>query len=105
MQLVPKVLKPLVSSWVPQAFIVSFKLETDEKVLIKKAREALKKYNHHLVIANILSTRKSKVTVVTSSRNYDIILSSDESGKGIEIESKIIPDLIRKHEEFINAHT
>lgn len=48
LQLVPKVLKPLVSSWVPNAFVVSFKLETDESMVIKKAQEALKKYNHHI---------------------------------------------------------
>lgn len=46
LQLVPKLLAPLVSLWVPHAFVVSFKLETDENILITKAREALNKYKH-----------------------------------------------------------
>jgi len=46
LQLVPKLLAPLVSLWVPHAFVVSFKLETDENILITKARGALNKYKH-----------------------------------------------------------
>lgn len=59
LQLVPKMLKPLVSSWVPQAFVVSFKLETDEALVIAKAREALKKYKHHIGMYN--SNFKTKI--------------------------------------------
>lgn len=39
-------LAPLVSLWVPNAFVVSFKLETDENLLIVKSRDALNKYKH-----------------------------------------------------------
>lgn len=46
LQLVPKMLAPLVSLWVPHAFVVSFKLETDENLLIPKARDSLNKYKH-----------------------------------------------------------
>lgn len=46
LDLVPKVLQPLVNSWVPKAYVVSFKLETDENLLIKKARIALDRYKH-----------------------------------------------------------
>ncbi|KNC25993.1 hypothetical protein FF38_14471 [Lucilia cuprina] len=46
LQLVPKMLAPLVSLWVPHAFVVSFKLETDENLLITKARDSLSKYKH-----------------------------------------------------------
>lgn len=46
LQLVPKMLAPLVNLWVPEAFVVSFKLETDENILISKARDALEKYKH-----------------------------------------------------------
>lgn len=46
LELVPKVLEPLVNSWVPKAYVVSFKLETDENLLIKKSRAALNRYNH-----------------------------------------------------------
>ena len=33
---VPKMLGTLRSTWAPEAFIVSFKLETDEQILISK---------------------------------------------------------------------
>ncbi|XP_058810891.1 uncharacterized protein LOC131675774 isoform X2 [Phymastichus coffea] len=61
LQLVPKVLKPLVNLWVPKAYVVSFKLETDESIILKKARQALEKYHHNLVIANMLQTRRTQV--------------------------------------------
>lgn len=48
LQLVPKLLAPLVSLWVPHAFVVSFKLETDENLLISKARDSLNKYHHNV---------------------------------------------------------
>ena len=64
-EMVPKLLRPLVKYWVPDAFVVSFKLETDENILMEKARKALKKYGHKLVIANELRSRKYKVIFVT----------------------------------------
>ena len=36
--LVPKMLMPLVRHWVTEAFVVSFKLETDQDLLVNKAR-------------------------------------------------------------------
>ena len=36
--LVPKMLTPLVRHWVRDAFIVSFKLETDQDLLVDKAK-------------------------------------------------------------------
>ncbi|KAJ4357567.1 Phosphopantothenate--cysteine ligase cab2 [Didymosphaeria variabile] len=62
---VPKFLKQLVDGWAPDGIIVSFKLETDPSILVKKARYALNKYSHHLVIGNLLSTRKWEVVFVS----------------------------------------
>lgn len=103
LQLVPKILKPLVSSWVPNAFIVSFKLETDERLLISKAKEALESYNHNLVIGNMLNTRKYKVTIVTKDLYYDITISPEDLLKGLEIESKIVEDISKRHDEFYKS--
>ncbi|XP_034941124.1 uncharacterized protein C4B3.18 [Chelonus insularis] len=100
LHLVPKMLKPLVNLWVPKAFVVSFKLETDENVLIPKARGALTKYNHHLVIANMLSTRKQQVVMVSKESDYKIALTSEQMNDGIEIEEYIVKDLIEKHRNF-----
>ncbi|XP_074104864.1 phosphopantothenoylcysteine synthetase [Cotesia typhae] len=101
LQLVPKILKPLVSLWVPKAFVISFKLETDENLLIKKARDALNNYNHNLVIANMLQTRKQRVVMVTKERNYEIILTDEQLEKGEEIEKYIIDDLVNRHTQFL----
>ena len=63
---VPKFLKSLVDGWAPEGMIVSFKLETDPSLLVQKAQYALKKYSHHLVIGNLLSTRKWEVVFVSA---------------------------------------
>ncbi|XP_048727504.1 phosphopantothenate--cysteine ligase-like isoform X2 [Ostrea edulis] len=46
LQLVPKMLEPLVKEWVPQAYVVSFKLETNKDILVSKSLQALEKYHH-----------------------------------------------------------
>ncbi|KAI2605423.1 DFP-domain-containing protein [Hypoxylon fragiforme] len=61
---VPKFLKNLVDGWAPEGMIVSFKLETDPKILVHKAKYSLERYQHHLVIGNLLSTRKWEVVFV-----------------------------------------
>lgn len=66
LQPVPKFLKQLVDGWAPEAMIVSFKLETDPSILVDKARYSLKKYAHHLVIGNLLVTRKWEVVFVSN---------------------------------------
>ena len=61
---IPKFLKTLVDGWAPEGMIVSFKLETDPSLLISKAQQSLRKYSHHLVIGNLLSSRKFEVVFV-----------------------------------------
>jgi len=61
---VPKFLKNLVDGWAPEGMIVSFKLETDPAILVHKAQYSLDRYQHHLVIGNLLSTRKWEVVFV-----------------------------------------
>ncbi|KAI9037078.1 phosphopantothenate--cysteine ligase CAB2 [Aspergillus affinis] len=69
---VPKFLHRLVDGWAPEgSMIVSFKLETDPNLLVYKAQTALKRYSHHLVIGNMLSTRKWEVVFVTPDAPYE----------------------------------
>jgi len=98
---VPKFLKPLVSEWAPKGFIVSFKLETDPSLLITKARKALKRYGHQIVIGNMLLTRKKVVHFITNDEERKIEMTDEELNNGIEIETKIISELINKHDEWI----
>ena len=65
---VPKFLHNLVADWSPGCYIVSFKLETDPAILVHKAKYSLNRYQHNLVIGNLLSTRKWEVVFVTADR-------------------------------------
>lgn len=100
LQLVPKMLEPLVNLWVPEAFVISFKLETDENVLVSKARTALNKYKHNLVIANMLQTRKQQVIIVSKENDYVLSLTNEQMKKGEEIEKFIVADIVLKHKDF-----
>lgn len=99
---VPKFLKRLVEQWAPQAMIVSFKLETDPQMLLSKCRQSLERYSHHLVIGNLLSTRKREVVFVD--REGIEWIRTPEAGQDseeVEIESLIVPAVIRKHQEML----
>ncbi|CAN0070728.1 unnamed protein product, partial [Phaeothamnion confervicola] len=61
---VPKCLGLVRADWAPAAFCVSFKLETDEDILLQKARQAIQRYDVHLVVANELHTRYDRVVLV-----------------------------------------
>lgn len=64
LQAVPKCLPLLRQEWAPHAFVVSFKLETDPDMLLKKAQGAVARYGIHLVVANLLHTRYREVQLV-----------------------------------------
>ena len=84
-------LKPLVSLWASNCFVVTFKLETDPEILIAKSRKALETYGHSLVIGNILATRKRLVTKDTSE---EIVMDDEEIDSGLEIEDKIVQKIV-----------
>jgi phosphopantothenate-cysteine ligase len=137
---IPKFLHRLVDGWAPEgSMVVSFKLETDPSLLVYKARTALQRYSHHLVIGNLLSTRKWEVVFITpdapherwlrvpkSRRSKSISGVEDQIGlaeakkgntgsveqtegdevpdeirDGIEIESLIIPELVKLHDKMV----
>ncbi|QKX63822.1 uncharacterized protein TRUGW13939_10993 [Talaromyces rugulosus] len=141
---VPKFLHRLVDGWAPQgSMIVSFKLETDPNLLVYKARTSLQRYAHHLVIGNLLSTRKWEVVFVTPEAPHERWIrvpktrrsksisgeenqiglaegskttdktqedgnaeprrNEEEEGRGVEIESMIIPELVKLHTQRIKS--
>lgn len=143
---VPKFLKRLVDGWAPEGMIVSFKLETDPSILTKKAKYALNKYQHHLVIGNLLTTRKWEVVFVSNmipsgeewirvprakrtksasgvemmvgqaqggteeeavpkpEETNGALLAEPEGEPAVEIESLIIPEVKRLHDQFISQN-
>nr|SVE70498.1 EOG090X085T [Daphnia similis]SVE71122.1 EOG090X085T [Daphnia similis]SVE72381.1 EOG090X085T [Daphnia similis] len=106
LQLVPKMLAPLVTLWAPNAFIISFKLETNETLLETKSKESLLKYHHHVVIGNLLHSRKVYVVLVDSNSTNaeEIRLSNSDVESGIEIESKIIENVKTRHDNYYANH-
>jgi hypothetical protein len=61
---VPKVIGLLRTKWAPDAFVCSFKLETDMAILREKAEAAVENYGVHMVIGNLLETRHKQVWVL-----------------------------------------
>ncbi|KAL7837425.1 hypothetical protein SRHO_G00271360 [Serrasalmus rhombeus] len=102
MKMVPKMLRPLVKDWAPKAFVISFKLETDPSILLERARRALDTYNHQVVVANILDTRRGYVVVVTKNSQQELSLTDEEVQKEIEIEDKIVSNLLAAHTHFMS---
>ncbi|XP_028855323.1 phosphopantothenate--cysteine ligase [Denticeps clupeoides] len=101
MKMVPKMLSPLVKNWAPQAFVISFKLETDPSILLERARRALETYKHQVVVANVLDTRRGYVVVVTRDDQHELVLTDEEEQKQVEIEEKIVSNLSASHGQFM----
>ncbi|NXQ31716.1 PPCS ligase, partial [Alaudala cheleensis] len=101
MKMVPKMLSPLVRDWAPEAFVISFKLETDPQILLDKSRQALEKYRHQVVVANVLESRRTSVIIVTRDSQTPLSLSNEEIAQGMEIEEKIVSYLQGQHTAFI----
>lgn len=101
MNMVPKILSPLVKDWAPQAFVISFKLETDASILLEKARRALETYRHQAVVANVLDSRRGYVVVVTPETQAELILTEEDEKNEVEIEVRIVSNLTSAHNKFI----
>lgn len=106
---VPKFLSKLVNKWAHGAMIVSFKLETDEKILIDKCKYALNKYNHQLVIGNILTKKDEEVTFINkffeNNNEKDgngFVINTFKVGDATNIEQIIVPNVIELHAEWVN---
>lgn len=144
MDQVPKVLRPLVQEWIPEAFIVSFKvrplpharthartlrrliplhtqLETEQALLVPKARKALQRYGHQVVVGNDLHKRKHEVVLVehdaegagqgfkeTWLKLVDLQDARRREGagkdavEGVEIEEMIVRQLVRRHDAWLS---
>ncbi|SCV00831.1 LAME_0G12266g1_1 [Lachancea meyersii CBS 8951] len=96
---VPKFLRRLVASWATEAMIVSFKLETDESLLITKATQALDRYHHQLVIGNLLQTRNKEVVFVSEQNREGEWVRLNKTAKIVE--EMIIPEVIKHHNDWI----
>ncbi|KAL3639091.1 Phosphopantothenate--cysteine ligase 2 [Castilleja foliolosa] len=98
---VPKMLSVLRKDWAPTAFCISFKLETDTKILLEKAGKALEKYDMHMVVANELLTRKEEVIVVT--QNGNITVQRDKTRTDADVEEPLIKLVVDRHSAYLSS--
>jgi phosphopantothenate-cysteine ligase len=105
----PKCLEALRFDWCPQAFIVSFKLESDVEIINQKVNDAITKYNVDVVLSNILSTYAHTIHIHYNDYSANRQPSSGkkvtvDTTKGEQLEPIIIPELIQAHQKFIDHH-
>jgi hypothetical protein len=117
---VPKVMGLLRFKWAPDAFVCSFKLETDKAILRQKAEGAVEKYGCHMVIGNLLKTRHDQVWVLApddmeswldETKNPDSTvkdwpmqeISRPKLSEAEVLESMIIERVVQTHFEYIST--
>jgi len=114
----PKMLYMVSNIWAPEAYLVSFKLETDTTILLDKATSAItrwgyqktimNRYNVDCVVANILMTRYNEVRLGFNGASYkNRHLSFDRSSPiSVEVviknseeplEAIFVPRLVQAH--------
>ena len=82
--------------------IISFKLETDNNILIQKAESALERYHHQLVIGIYYKLGKRSCICYPGHHQENWIrLTDQEINDNVEIESKMIPAVIKVHDDWI----
>ena len=95
---VPKTLGTVRRNWAPDAFLVSFKLETDESILLQKASRAMEKYGVHMVVGNLLHTRYDQVHLLFSPKDEFTTLDKPSGGHNKEaLEELLLEAIIEAH--------
>ena len=113
LQQVPKVMGLLRSTWAPDAYICSFKLETDAEILRQKAERAVTKYNCHMVIGNLLHTRHDQVWILAPPSTSDgnmpsvqewpmISVNRPKHSESDVLEGLILDAVVEAHFEYIS---
>lgn len=112
----PKMLYMVTHEWAPEAYTVSFKLETDTAILLQKASSAIVRYNVDCVVANILMTRYQEIRLVfnkKSAKNEKMSYSGAEQNDQAAVElivkkddhpleSQFVPILVKAHSLYLS---
>ncbi|KAI0565157.1 DNA/pantothenate metabolism flavoprotein [Gracilaria domingensis] len=94
---VPKCLGLLRQEWAPEAFIASFKLETDSDLLVKKSKAALQLYGVNCVIGNLLQTRYQEVLIFDTAATR--VLKRNNANECVE--EALVNEIGIMHERYI----
>ena len=97
---VPKSLELVKKRWNMDAFVLSFKLETDEAKLVQKAREAFVINNVDAVLANLLHNRYTQVQLFTEGGTVTQSLETANAGEELE-STQLGPQFIAIHSHYI----
>ena len=102
---VPKMLGHLCNTWSPEAFSVTFKLETDSTILISKAERSLQRYKQNLVIGNTLSDRRVRVTFISHSKDNVLKerLCETKGSDKSELEELIVDELLSSYRLWLSS--
>jgi phosphopantothenate---cysteine ligase (ATP) len=99
---VPKCLGSIKDVYARDAFVVSFKLETDEHLLEDKCVKSAEKYHQDVVIGNLLQTRTQQVRILTSmNKQWTTIDRLDCHDQRNEIEYQIVEFLVEQHRQYL----
>mmetsp|Transcript_4561 Transcript_4561/g.9097 ORF Transcript_4561/g.9097 Transcript_4561/m.9097 type:complete len:323 (-) Transcript_4561:221-1189(-) len=101
---VPKALGVMRRDWIPDAMIVSFKLETDQSILETKAKKSIEMYQVDCVVANLLHSRKESVLLFNKHQgNEPVHIQRPEDVRAIE--ELLVGELIHIHEKYFLQST
>jgi phosphopantothenate-cysteine ligase len=91
---VPKLLGFIKGEYAPKAFLVSFKLETNGKILEDKCLKSTEIHNQDIIIGNMVKIRTNQVRIFErKQKQWTIIIRSQDK----EIKIDIIKFLSNKH--------
>ena len=103
----PKMLGHVRRVWCPDAFVVTFKLETDPELLHGKAAASLRTYGAHCVVANEMRKRRDVVWLCSlervasdGSRSPGTVDELTRPSGEPDIERLIVQDLAERHEAY-----
>ncbi|KAK9834742.1 hypothetical protein WJX74_009003 [Apatococcus lobatus] len=105
LQQVPKMLGELRQHWAPKACLISFKLETDQQLLLQKAGRALELYAVDAVVANLLETRKEEVWILQRSNTLQQPQRLTRPPQDDFIEAALVARIVEIHQQHIHALT
>ncbi len=92
----PKALAVLTRQWCPGCAVVSFKLETDEALLLAKAQAALDGTAVACVVANLLDSRHTEVRLVQRQGRVAVLRAAAE-GAAQPLEAQLASALVDLH--------
>jgi phosphopantothenate-cysteine ligase len=99
---VPKTLELVKKRWCKDCFVLSFKLETDPIILEQKALDSFRLNHVDAVLANLLSSRYSEVTILYEGGSRVERLRKESGQEELE-GAKIGPFVLHLHDIYIGS--